>query len=247
MIHESPEYKSNIVDKIKLHEYSKKILGKDICVPIIKIYNHINKIKLKDLPNKFVLKLNHGSEMNIICNNKSDLNMSKVEKLLREWKHQNYGLRNAEFQYMFVQKKIYAEQYLGNNLIDYKIFCFNGIPKFIRIRKFLPGSETKIHNHYDTNWKLNDIESGLTGYIRDPNVKVKKPRNLELMLKYAKKLSKEFVFLRVDLYEVNNTIYLGELTFSPSNSFIKWKNLEQNIIIGNLMDLTKIKKYLYNK
>jgi hypothetical protein len=42
IIHESPEYKSNLVDKIKLHEYSKKILGKDICVPIIKIYNNID-------------------------------------------------------------------------------------------------------------------------------------------------------------------------------------------------------------
>ena len=29
-IHESPEYKGNIVDKIKLEEYSKKVLGKNI-------------------------------------------------------------------------------------------------------------------------------------------------------------------------------------------------------------------------
>ena len=35
IIHESPEYKSNIADKIKLSEYSKKIIGKDICIPII--------------------------------------------------------------------------------------------------------------------------------------------------------------------------------------------------------------------
>ena len=37
IIHENPEYKTNIVDKILLREYSKKILGKDICVPILKI------------------------------------------------------------------------------------------------------------------------------------------------------------------------------------------------------------------
>ena len=37
IIHESPIYKSFIVDKIKLHDYSEKILGKDICVPILKI------------------------------------------------------------------------------------------------------------------------------------------------------------------------------------------------------------------
>ena len=38
-IHESPEYKSFLVDKIRLHEYSRKLLGKDICVPILKIYD----------------------------------------------------------------------------------------------------------------------------------------------------------------------------------------------------------------
>ena len=79
IIHESAEYKSNIVDKIKLKEYSKKILGKDICIPIIKIYNNANEINLDILPDKFVLKCNHGSGMNIFCKDKSkfDLEMAK--------------------------------------------------------------------------------------------------------------------------------------------------------------------------
>jgi hypothetical protein len=58
-------------------------------------------------------------------------------------------------------------------------------------------------------------------FIKDPNYKIKKPKKLKLMLKYAKLLSKEFVFIRVDLYDYNNTIYLGELTFAPNNCFKK--------------------------
>lgn len=246
-IHESPEYKSNLVDKIKLHKYSKKILHKDICVPILKIYNNVNDIKLKELPNKFVLKLNHGSEMNILCNNKLKFDLINAKKKLNIWKNINYGDFSKEFQYMFIKRQIYAEQFLGENLLDYKIFCFNGIPKFIRVRKILSNkNHTKVHNHYDINWKLNDLESGLIGYFRRPDIKIKKPKNLKIMLEYARKLSQEFVFVRVDLYEVNNTIYLGELTFTPSNSFIKWKNLEQNILVGSYIDLTKIKKSFYN-
>ena len=79
-IHENPEYKANIVDKILLHEYSKKILGKDICVPILKIYNSSKEIDLNELPDKFVLKCNHGSAMNILCNNKSKLNIKEAKK-----------------------------------------------------------------------------------------------------------------------------------------------------------------------
>ena len=69
LIHESPDYKSKIVDKILLHDYSIKKLGIDICVPIINIYNESREIKLEELPDKFVLKCNHGSAMNIFCNN----------------------------------------------------------------------------------------------------------------------------------------------------------------------------------
>ena len=247
IIHESPEYKSLLVDKIKLHAYSKKVLGKDICVPILKIYDNINKINFEDLPNQFVLKLNHGSGMNIICKNKSKLNISETLKILEKWKNFNYGLNRTEFQYLYVKRKIFAEKYLSDNLINYKIFCINGHPKFIRVSKIKKNENIKITYQYNLNWELNNLESGLKGYIRYPNETIPKPKNLDLMIKYAKLLSQEFVFVRVDLYDVNNTVYLGELTFSPRNNQIYRENKEQSINMGKLVDLTKIKSYLFNK
>lgn len=101
VIHESPEYKSNIVDKIKLSEYSKKILGKDICIPILKIYNNLEEINLNELPDKFVLKCNHGSEMNIFCKDKSKFDLEQAKKQLNKWMNTNYGLLGFEFQYIF--------------------------------------------------------------------------------------------------------------------------------------------------
>ena len=67
------------------------------------------------------------------------------------------------------------------------------------------------------------------------------------MIYYSKKLSKEFAFVRIDFYEINNTIYLSEMTFSPSNSKMKFKNKEQSIYLGRILDISKIKSYLYNK
>ena len=98
-IHENPEKKTNIVDKILLHEYSKKILGKDICVPILKIYNNSNEIDLNELPDKFVLKCNHGCGMNILCNNKSNFNISDAKCRLNTWMKINYGFEKFEYQY----------------------------------------------------------------------------------------------------------------------------------------------------
>ena len=81
--HDSPEKKSEIVDKILLRNYSKKI---------IKIYKNINEINLDDLPNSFVLKCNHGSAMNIICSNKSTFDLIEAKKKLNKWMNINYGL-----------------------------------------------------------------------------------------------------------------------------------------------------------
>ena len=49
------------------------------------------------------------------------------------------------------------------------------------------------------------------------------------MKKYAIILSKDFKFVRVDLYELENEIRLGELTFAPMNSFFYCKNKEDEI------------------
>ena len=119
----------------------------------------------------------------------------------------------------------------------------NGEPKFIRVQKYLPDKSAKINNYYNLDWTLNEIETNLNRYIRKPDIKFEKPKYLDLMLKYAKKLSAEFAFVRVDFYEFNEKIYLGELTFTPFNILMNYKNRNQSIYLGNLLDIKKIKKF----
>ena len=243
LIHENPELKSDIVDKIKIHQYSKKILGKDICVPILKIYKSEKKINLDELPEKFVLKANHGSGWNLICKNKSKFNINIAKKELKKWKTINYALLRSEFQYFKVERKIFSSPYLGDKLIDYEVYCFNSHPKFILVRKLLfQRNRTILHNYYNRDWKLTDIESGRPHIYRIPGIKIKKPKNLNLMLYYSKKLSSKFAFVRVDFYEINNTVYLSEMTFSPSNVLMKFKNESQSRYLGSLLDISKVQK-----
>ena len=209
IVHESPDYKSKIVDKIKLHEYVYKILGKDICVPIIKIYQNISQINFDELPDKFVLKCNHGAGMNIIVNNKLNLDYNDTKYMLDSWMKR-------------------------------------GEPKLIRVQKTNHLTKKKINNYFTLDWQLTDIETGRPGFYRDSKVVFEKPPNLDLMLNYARKLSFEFVFVRMDFYDINGKVFLGEMTFSPSNVCFTLKNMEQAKYIGSLLDITKIKKYLFN-
>ena len=78
IVRESPDFKTNLVDKIMLLEYSIKKLWKDIYAPFIKIYNDYKEIKLDELPDKFVLKCNHGSGMISIINQIYILNLQNI-------------------------------------------------------------------------------------------------------------------------------------------------------------------------
>ena len=186
--------------------------------------------------------------MNIFCKDKSSFNITNAKIKLNKWKNKNYGLKTTEFQYLYVKRKIFAAPLLCEKIIDYEFYCFNGIPKFIRVQKLLiEKNHTWLHNWYDLNWNLTDIESGLNHYFRIPEMTIEKPKNLDLMVNYSKQLSKEFVFVRADFYEINNTVYLSELTFTPSNARMKFKNREQSLYFGSLLDISKIKFELYNQ
>ena len=43
--------------------------------------------------------------------------------------------------------------------------------------------------------------------------------------------------MRVDFYEINGIIYLGELTFTPGAMAFKYKNYQDNIEVGKLLTL----------
>jgi hypothetical protein len=238
LIHDTNKLKGKCADKILLHKYSKKILGKDICNKILKIYNNVEEININELPDKFVLKTNHGSSFNIIVNDKKGFNITKTKKKIKKWLNIDYGKKNSEFHYSFIKRKIYAEEFIGEQLKNYKFLSYNGKPKFVYVS--IKEGKKKYRNFYNMNWEFLNYHCLSKPH---PKKKYDKPKLFDLMKLYASKLSKNFKFVRVDLYELNNEIRLGELTFIPMNSFFFCKKKEDEIELGKNIILSKL--YLY--
>ena len=131
-IHDVTKLKGKCSDKILLHEYSKRILKKDICNKILKIYENPYQINLKELPDQFVLKTNHGSGFNIIVSNRTEFDLDSAIHKLSEWLKIDYGKIGAEYHYSFIKRKVFAEEYIGANLNNYKFFCYDS--KYYPIR-----------------------------------------------------------------------------------------------------------------
>ena len=63
--------------------------------------------------------------------------------------------------------------------------------------------------------------------------------NLEEMIKVARKLSEDFPYVRVDLYNVNGRVYFGELTFYPWSGYVQFLPDKADYSFGNDFELTR--------
>jgi hypothetical protein len=101
---------------------------------------------------------------------------------------------------------------------DYKLHCFNGDVKFIQVD--IDRFTDHRRNFYDINWDLLPFVwcTVIDGQPLWPNGReVCQPKSLSEMLGVAKKLSANFLYVRVDLYELEGKVFFGELTFHPGN------------------------------
>ena len=129
---------------------------------------------------------------------------------------------------------LHSDEIISDGLVDYKIHCFNGEPKFILVCANRFESTGMIEDFYSTDWKR------LT--IRRPNTSISKkemprPELLDRMLDLSKVLSKDIPFLRTDYYIINNHIYFGELTFYPAGGFRAFEPGEWDYTFGNWIKL----------
>ncbi|POO85651.1 ATP-grasp fold amidoligase family protein [Clostridium sp. 3-3] len=191
------------------------------------------------LPEKFVIKVTHGSTFNIICTNKNDINRLEIINKCKKWLKGEFLPCYGEWFYGIEKPRVIVEKFLESSddlqLRDYKVFCFNGEPKIIRV------DTDRFTDHkmdfFDINW--NRIEDGNMGYPvsgRD----LEKPPCLESMLEYAKKLSNPFYHARVDFYIVNNKVIFGEITFTNGAGFDKCSSYEFDKRLGDWLIIKNI-------
>lgn len=230
------EDKGEYVDKYRVREYIENKIGNEYLIRLHGVYKNINEINFDNLPKSFVLKLNNGSGYNLIVKDKDKIDIEETKALLTSWLDSNFYKKTREKQYKNVNQLIICEEYLEDDsgeLRDYKFFCFNGEAKFVQVDTGRFSSH--IQNFYDKEWNKLDFT-----YVCEKNKIIdKKPKLYEEMISMAEKLSKEFPFVRVDFYYVNNKIYFGELTFTPNNGMQNISPKEKDLEIASWIDISK--------
>jgi hypothetical protein len=188
------------------------------------VYDSAKEIDFDTLPDKFVIKSTTGGGglKVIVVKDKSQSDLDDIKLKVAAWGMHRQGAVSSGREWAYSGMgctRIIIEKYLENSqvgeLTDYKFFCFNGEPKCVQVDT---GRFDGHHqNYYDMQWQSLGVHC--TYPEGDPQPK---PLNFEEMKRMAGILSKEFPFVRVDLYNVDGVVYFGELTFYPSSGYGKF-------------------------
>lgn len=231
---------TTLVDKYLVKEYVSERIGSKYVIPTIGVWKKVKDIEWDVLPNQFVLKCTHDSGGCVICKDKDHFDKKAAIHKLHKSLATNYYYFGYEWPYKNVEPRIIAEPYMEDaqtrELRDYKFFCFEGEVKalFVATERNVPGVDVKF-DFFDTYYNHLPIKKIHENAVETP----KKPNNFDEMKELAATLSVGFPHVRVDLYEVNNKIYFGEMTFFHDAGWSKFEPQEWDYIFGSWVNLPK--------
>lgn len=235
-LYDSTKKKSLCADKFLVREWVSKKIGEQYLIPVIGVWDNVNSIEFEKLPPKYVLKVNNGSNTNIIVDNNSNINLKTVMAQLEYWmKIDNSYLKGFELHYSRIKPRIIAEKFIESpkeDLPDYKFICFDGKVYYCWV------DIGRYHHHkrnvYDLEWNLMPWNQHNYGNSKQ---NVPKPENFDEMVDIATKLCQGFSHVRVDLYNVNGRVYFGEMTFTNGSGYELIEPKEYNLMLGSLWHL----------
>ena len=230
-----PEY-TKMVDKVEAKNYVASQVGSKYIIPTLGVWNTVDDIDWTSLPKQFVVKATNDSGGIVVCKDKSSLDIEKAKDKLRRLGGRDYTLTSKEYPYRKVPHRFIAEEYMedesGYELKDYKIFCFDGEPKFLFVATGRQQNDTRF-DFYDTEFNHLPLTNGHA----NADVWPVKPENFDEMLEVAGKLSKGIPHVRVDLYNINGKIYFGELTFFHWSGMMPFEPMEWDYQFGKYLKL----------
>lgn len=234
-------------DKVQVRQYLKSKGLEEYLIPVHHIFEETPGYEefVAALPEQCVVKTAHsgGGEGVVIIKDKSRTNLRKVYKTIVRSTHDAYGRRTGSPHYFDIKPRIIVEKLLVDpqhpqyGLDDYKLFCLNGQPVCINaICERNLDTHAMVDKYFDLDMKLYPWKPQLdNAQVLTP------PTKLAQMVDLARKLSADFDFVRVDLYQVGDRIYFGELTFTPGLDFFIADYGEKILHLGDRLDISAAK------
>ena len=221
---------TRFADKLAVRDFVRDRIGEEVLTTIFWAGVDLRDARSQVLPHRFVLKANHSCNANLIVRDASIIDWGETEALVRKWLGRDWSMHTAEWQYRWISRKLFIEEYLespAGGLPDYKFFCFHGRVELVQV------DLNRFSNHtrtlFDREFKVLPVRFAYPRYDGE----LERPACYEQMREIAERLSAGEKFVRVDLYDVGRPIF-GELTLRPEAGFGLFEPRDWDEKLGSL-------------
>lgn len=213
------------VDKYTVREFVEKKLGGTAYLnELYQVCHTADEIDFDALPQQFVIKTTDGGNGDnvLVVRDKSKLNITEAIKKVNSWRNKKYYKYSREWAYIGAKEsRIIVEKFLDDpnnsdgSIDDYKFLCYNGKFRYLWVDK------NRYSKHQRAWWNenlqyLKGQKSTYDACDEEPTL----PLNINEMIRVAEKLSEDFPFARIDLYNIKGDIIFGEITFYPGSGYM---------------------------
>lgn len=214
-----------LADKVRVKEWVAERVGREVVIPTL----WSGKVLPARPPSApaFVVKANHSSGWNHFVRNEDAAEWLLLREKSKEWLATDWYPYLHEWWYNEIDRQLLIEPMIGEELNDYKFFCFNGEVKVVQV------DQGRFSDHrrsfYDRDWQPQSF--GLA-YSRIDG-EIPPPRHFARMIELAEILSAGFPFVRIDFYDLEAGPMFGEMTFAPGAGFERFAPASADRLLGD--------------
>lgn len=225
---------TTLADKYAVKQYVAEKIGSKYVVENYGLFDKWDDIDFDALPDQFVIKGTHDSGGAFVCRSKATFDFEASRRQVEKNLATNYYYQMREWPYKNIRPRILVDRYLddhtGNELRDYKFWCFSGNPTYMYCT--IKGKNI-FENFYDMDFNPVMIDHGFPRHQPE----FERPANFEMMKQLAATLSKGIPFVRVDFFDVDGKVYFGEFTFYDWGGLRPFGSYEMDLKLGALLQL----------
>ncbi len=237
------DYFTKCADKYAMKQWVTDLLGTDeYNVPVLYHTSNWHDISEKTVTQfPCIVKPNHSSHDFMILHYAEEVNWTQLRRRCRYWLKRDYYMESQEVQYKDIPRQIIVEPLLqtkaGKIPNDYKLNYMNGKLEFIYVSYDREGINARCI--LDEKWKVIPCywgNSKVKEYIPCP-VEIPIPHTLDKMKEIGEKIAKSFKYVRVDFYDVDGKLYIGEITLHHGGGCNPFLPNEYDKIFGDKLNL----------
>ncbi|KPF46131.1 ATP-grasp fold amidoligase family protein [Rhizobium sp. AAP43] len=235
-LHDRNPLYGKLVDKLAVKEFIAGRIGAQHVIPTYWAGTNLRDADWSKIPLPAVMKPNHASGLGRFLYTQADVDALVIDDPGPAWLATDHARYNREWAYSQVERKIVVEKLLskdGGVPWDYRCFVFNGVVSYVIV-------DTRVDDRgysatYSRSWERLPFYD--PDYYAPYPGELPKPDTLDLMVSLAERLVHDLDFVRVDFFDTDEGLFVGELTLYPGGGFEAFEPPEYDLILGNAWQL----------